>query len=117
MAGRCGAGDGQPDHFGVSYASLLDQLRGGPFGQLKFGLQLARDPGLAREWDMAQRAVVDLCAGLGIEVAARDVEDEAHLAALGLERYVEIQGRLCGGPMSAAGISAEGRAGLARRNP
>jgi diguanylate cyclase (GGDEF)-like protein len=93
------------DNFGAGYASLLGHLRGGPFGQLKFGLKLASEPGLVEEWDAAQRAVAGLCASLGIKVAARDVNDEEHLAALGMDRYEEIQGRICGEPVPVARVA------------
>ena len=93
------------DDFGTGYSSL-SHLRRFPFDRVKIDRGFVRDLG-ERESDCAAivRAVITLCASLGIAVTAEGVETEAQLAWLAAEGSIEAQGHLFSAPIPADAIS------------
>ncbi len=89
------------DDFGTGYSSLssLEKL---PLTRVKL------DRGLVSEIDRSARAlaiahaIIELCAGLGLDVTAEGVERPSQLALLTLERPMTIQGYLIARPLSEA---------------
>jgi diguanylate cyclase (GGDEF)-like protein len=94
------------DDFGTGFSSL-SHLRLFPFDRLKIDQLFVGGLGLVRT-DCAAivRAVMDLCAGLGIAVTAEGVETEAQLAWLIAEGPVEAQGYLFSAPVPAEMLPA-----------
>jgi diguanylate cyclase (GGDEF)-like protein len=94
------------DDFGTGFSSL-SHLRRFPFDRVKIDQSFVR--GLTEsESDCAAivRAIITLCASLGIAVTAEGVETEAQSAWLVAEGSVEAQGYLFSRPIPAEAISA-----------
>jgi diguanylate cyclase (GGDEF)-like protein len=94
------------DDFGTGYSSL-SHLRRFPFDRVKIDQSFVR--GLVEaDNDCAAivRAVVSLCANLGIAVTAEGVETEAQMRWLAAEGAIEGQGYLFSPPVPASDVPA-----------
>jgi diguanylate cyclase (GGDEF)-like protein len=92
------------DDFGTGYSSL-GYLRRFPFDRLKIDQSFVRGLGPGPDDGGAIiRAIVGLCAGLGIAVTAEGVESEAQMARLVDEGLSEVQGYLFSRPVPAAEV-------------
>jgi diguanylate cyclase (GGDEF)-like protein len=94
------------DDFGTGCSSL-SHLRRFPFDRLKIDQSFVAGLGSPRS-DCATivRAIMDLCAGLGMAVTAEGVETEAQLAWLAAAGPVEAQGYLFSRPVPAKEVAA-----------
>jgi EAL domain-containing protein (putative c-di-GMP-specific phosphodiesterase class I) len=94
------------DDFGTGYSSL-SHLRRFPFDRVKIDQSFVGE--LSRtENDCAVivRAILGLCAGLGIAVTAEGVETEQQLEWLVAEGPIEVQGYLLSRPVRAEAVPA-----------
>lgn len=93
------------DDFGVGYSSI-NYLRLFPFDKLKIDRLFVMDLARREEAVYFVRAIVGLCANLGIRTTAEGVETQEQLAVLLDEGCSEIQGYLFGRPAPAETVSA-----------
>jgi predicted signal transduction protein with EAL and GGDEF domain len=86
------------DDFGTGYSSLasLEKL---PLTRVKLDRSLVSDIDRSARALAIARAIIELCAGLGLEVTAEGVERPTQLALLTRERNVTIQGYLVSRPV------------------
>ena len=92
------------DDFGTGYSSL-SHLRRFPFDKVKIDQSFVRDLGHAGgDCAAIVRAVMGLCASLGIAVTAEGVETEEQLEWLAAEGRAEGQGHLFSRPVPAEAI-------------
>jgi diguanylate cyclase (GGDEF)-like protein len=94
------------DDFGTGYSSL-SHLRRFPFDRVKIDQSFVQHLGKT-ETDSAAivRAVIGLCAGLGVAVTAEGVESREQLDWLMAEGSVDAQGFLLARPVPAAAVPA-----------
>ncbi len=93
------------DDFGVGYSSLAYLVKL-PVGKVKIDRSFISGIGRVQSQDAVVRAVIGLCASLGITCAAEGVETHEQLALLARENCTEVQGHLFGEPVPADQIPA-----------
>ncbi len=93
------------DDFGTGYSSL-GNLRKFPFDKLKIDQAFVRELTVNSESVAIVRAIVALCAALGMTTTAEGVETQAQLEILTDEGCTEVQGYLLSTPRPAADIPA-----------
>jgi predicted signal transduction protein with EAL and GGDEF domain len=85
------------DDFGTGFSSL-SYLRRFPFSKVKIDRSFVQDLGRCDEATAIVRAIIGLCADLGMSTLAEGVEREDQLAILGGEHCADAQGYLFGQP-------------------
>ena len=86
------------DDFGTGYSSL-SSLPTLPFDKIKIDRSFISKLGEGRAHAAIVRAIVDLCASLGVSCIAEGVETEEQLTLLHDEKCYEVQGFLLGRPV------------------
>jgi EAL domain-containing protein (putative c-di-GMP-specific phosphodiesterase class I) len=92
------------DDFGTGYSSL-SYLRQFPFDRIKIDRSFVQDLTLRDDARFVVRAVVGLCANLGIKTTAEGVETHDQLQILRDEGCTEVQGYLLGRPQPADSVA------------
>jgi diguanylate cyclase (GGDEF)-like protein/PAS domain S-box-containing protein len=93
------------DDFGVGYSSLTYLVKF-PFDKVKIDRSFVSGSGQARQRHAIVRAIIGLCASLGITCTAEGVETPDQLAMLTHANCTEAQGRLFSPPLAAGDIPA-----------
>ena len=93
------------DDFGTGYSSL-SYLRSFPFDNVKIDKSFIRDVTTRPEAASIVRAVIALCASLGMRTTAEGIETEGQLAFLKAEGCDEAQGFFFSKPMAADAVPA-----------
>lgn len=102
------------DDFGTGYSSL-SSLPTLPFDKIKIDRSFISKLGEGPAHNAIVRAIVDLCASLGVSCIAEGVETEEQLTLLHDEKCYEVQGFLLGRPVPAPDVSVLLRAFVHRQ--